>query len=175
MEQDEFDKQVGRLVETYGAKAYPAERQLAIWPKVKHLQASVWSDVVTALISEHQYAPMLSKIEEAIRAVRNRSYNRNLSHHNAGINHQPCAWCDTSGAIIATHREDGTAYAFLCPDTGCRWRLEHNWAYPEWNQGHHKIYEPHRADGTQVSYVRTRRDTRRMANAVAQRMPGADE
>lgn len=58
---EQFDEQMGRLVETYGERSYPNERKKIIWNAVRKLPDYWMESTVTQFIGNNRYAPMLKE------------------------------------------------------------------------------------------------------------------
>jgi hypothetical protein len=67
MTKDQFTEQINRLIDTYGARAYPKERIKGIWAAFKHFHIDDFRSGITVIINENYYPPMLAKMREQIR------------------------------------------------------------------------------------------------------------
>lgn len=83
MTDNEFSKQMVRLVNTYGKQAYPDERVKLLRRELGNMTGQEFELVVDQLISENDRPPMMPKIREAIAAVRERSWQREKAIYRA--------------------------------------------------------------------------------------------
>ena len=95
MTKKEFEEQINRLIDTYGAKAYPAERIKGIWQAFKHFHIDDFKQGVSVIINENYYPPMLAKMREQIR------YTKIDLHDEC-----PCEHCGSTGRIICFKEGD---------------------------------------------------------------------
>ncbi len=65
----EFGTQMDRLKLVYGDKNYPHDRILMIWKRMKWRHPLALETAIDHLIADSQYAPMLTKIIEAVAAA----------------------------------------------------------------------------------------------------------
>jgi len=72
MTPDGFDRQMKRLIEVYGAKAYPQARANLFWNEFKAEPDSRFERVVTTLIGERITPPMMSHFRDEFAKVRER-------------------------------------------------------------------------------------------------------
>lgn len=72
----EFNEQVKRLSDTYGAQHYRQERLSILWGQVRDYGADWFKRVVSGLISLHRQAPLPADFGEAIALERERQWRR---------------------------------------------------------------------------------------------------
>lgn len=75
MTQIEFMGQFRRLIETFGSKAFPEERNRLIWKHLCDMDAGWFERLANNMIGDMRHAPLLKDFREA--AVKERSANRN--------------------------------------------------------------------------------------------------
>jgi len=73
--QTEFTHQVDRLKSSFGEKNYPAERIKILWDELRHQDAAWMNKVVTRLIGESRFPPLLPEFRDALAIQRERGWN----------------------------------------------------------------------------------------------------
>lgn len=74
MTAQEFQRQIGRLVETYGKEAYATERCKLIWREVRDFDAAWWEQTVDHFIGDCRFPPLMPEIREKASFERERIY-----------------------------------------------------------------------------------------------------
>lgn len=75
MEMDQFQKQLKRLVDTYGAQAYGTERTTLIWRDVQSFSNEWLTWTVDRFLGSCRIAPLPSEFSEAASQERERVWN----------------------------------------------------------------------------------------------------
>ena len=101
----EFGKELNRLKEVYGDKSYPDARVKLIFNWAKRLNADAFELIVSKLIGDNSYAPLLDKFKTAYGEIRATLPKME----------QECVYCMGSGFILSgKFPELGSAYACCC-------------------------------------------------------------
>lgn len=93
MQVEQFDRQMNRLKDTYGAKFYPAEREKTFWEAMKSYDHWQFDKAVTLLINESFSPPSLSKVIGTIQGFqsnRPKSGAERDQEVSAQFNCEPC-------------------------------------------------------------------------------------
>lgn len=105
MNESEFNKQIDRLVECYGAKSYPRERIIGIWYSFRTYHYEDFKSGVNKIINECAFPPMVTQMKEHI--VRRRGLSERV---------YPCEHCSGQGMFLAIKIDNPihAPYAFRC-------------------------------------------------------------
>lgn len=85
MKIEEFNAQVRRLSETFGAQHYKQERLTLLWREVKDFEAHWLEHVVDGMISSSKYAPLPADFYDAVSAERERRWKTEKEQHSREI------------------------------------------------------------------------------------------
>lgn len=107
MHTDEFRNQMDRLVATYGANKYPAERKAAFFKVFGSMEARDFQRVITRVIATDIHAPMIERLKEI----------RDVVGIHSGASVLRCALCEGSGWVIPD-RLDVEPIAMRCNCVG---------------------------------------------------------
>ena len=129
MNNDEFKSQILRLIDCYGPRFYPEERVKAIYDQFKHIDEEVFKRAISFLIAENLYAPVLTKIRDAVGVALGRYRHEKKEKLRSQMENYTCNFCKNSGAVIAF--KDNFSYAFKCECKIGRF-TQNNW--PTWTE-----------------------------------------
>ena len=118
-----------RLIDCYGPRFYPEERVKAIYDQFKHIDKEVFKRAVSFLIAENLYAPVLTKIRDAVGTVLGSYRHEKKEELRREMEGYKCGLCKNSGAIIAFKNK--ISYAFKCECKIGRWTQN---AWPTWTE-----------------------------------------
>ncbi len=76
MNSNHFEKQIGRLIDVYGAKCFPRERVSLVWDKVRFMTDHWMAATVSNFIEYEQYAPIGSKWDDALANAREKKWGQ---------------------------------------------------------------------------------------------------
>jgi hypothetical protein len=108
----EFNSQIIRLKEVYGAPKYTGERMALLWRELQELPLEFFKTAVDALIMSKANAPMPSDFMEVLRRPLN---DLAEAKKQAALKGLPgCYVCDSSGVLFSTDVDKGHRYAFQC-------------------------------------------------------------
>jgi hypothetical protein len=157
---DEFELSAGRLRTLYGEKAFPRERIEIIFRAVQYSSSKVWDEALNLIIGEHMHAPSLTKIKEALYAVRKthgettdawEPIRDRIKATEKLPADQNCGQCFGSGVLMAHRRADERKYLYCfgcsCPAGDEAMRLPENKSkIRQWDMSHRidwrQEYEP---------------------------------
>jgi hypothetical protein len=78
MNQSHYDREMDRLRDVFGDRAYSGERVIVIWKEVKDLSDAWFSKTIDRFIGEFRHAPLMPEFRDAISLEREKvhSYER---------------------------------------------------------------------------------------------------
>lgn len=115
MTPQEFDRQIRRLSDTYGAQHFKQERLTILWRKVNSYSAAWLERTVDGLIAHHRQAPMISDFEESISVERERNWKNRKESPLSEWNRNPtCLMCKDTGVYLCSHPAKGGLWGFRC-------------------------------------------------------------
>ena len=136
MNNDEFKSQIMRLIDCYGPRFYPEERVKAIYNQFRHIDLEVFKRAISFLIAENLYAPVLTKIRDAVGVSLGEYRHEKKERLKEEMENYKCSLCKNTGAIIAY--KDSFSYAFQC-DCKIGNFVQNNW--PTWTEELNFEYE----------------------------------
>lgn len=75
----QFTGQFNRLIETYGKKAFPEERNKLIWKQLADMDADWFTRLVDKMIGDLRHAPMLADFRDAANRERKRLFDQEVN------------------------------------------------------------------------------------------------
>ena len=157
MELQDFEVHFGRMVETWGQKAYPRPRVSQIWESVKGMTSWEFSKIVDALIGSSKFAPLLVDIEAASKQVKNKNQHQRRDRFLEQNQDKSCPWCFGEGFVICQRRDDLTDFVFRC---NCDFASFFDYKFEPWQISLESIYEPEyeRRQGVQLKLEDIKRE-----------------
>lgn len=76
MTHEDFDYQMGRLMNCFGDKHYPKERQIMIWKEINSQTAAWMMRTVDEMVGCCRFPPLLPEFREAMVKERERVFSR---------------------------------------------------------------------------------------------------
>lgn len=73
---EQFQNQVKRLANTFGAKNYPEERITVFWKEFKYTDYNLFQEAISRAIAEELRAPMISRLRDFVSVVRQEYYSK---------------------------------------------------------------------------------------------------
>lgn len=138
MTQVEFDTQVKRLVDTYGEKAFPAERVRIMWGHVSGYDRDWFRRLCDKLIASCRQAPVYADYAEDVNHERDRIWTaQKHSRKVVEMRDWACSTCHGLGAVLARKIDGGAAYAFKC---SCGAGKADRRAFPHWRDEYQESY-----------------------------------
>lgn len=111
----EFNAQIKRLSDTYGAQHFKQERLTLLWKRISNFSQAWFERTVDGLISHHRQAPMPSDFEEAISSERERNWkNRQEDGLHEWTGRAACTYCKDTGVYVCSHPTKSGMWAFRC-------------------------------------------------------------
>lgn len=86
MNRTHFEREMNRLVDTYGSKSYPETRVNLIWREVKDFPDHWMTRTVDSFIKYQRQAPMMSEFNEEMSKERERNHDSLKAVHKQEIN-----------------------------------------------------------------------------------------
>jgi len=116
----EFDKQIERLKNSYGANAYSSNRIELFWEWLNLLAAKDFESAVSKLIASERQPPMLNQFVELV--LPKLQVSKKLQEEASAIGRKECAVCDSKGFVFKTMMskklQRNYEYIFRCE---CEW------------------------------------------------------
>lgn len=144
LDRELFRKNILRLKDVFGEKYYSNERETILFNSMHGIQGHELTQAVDYMIANSKSHPLLNDFNKAITIIR----ERNVMHdkiadrsiiNNPGQNTKPikseirCKFCEDSGLIYATSKENGNEYCFKCFCSEGTNRY-HGYNYPVWQR-----------------------------------------
>ena len=137
----DFKKHMDRLSAQYGETSYAGERTEMIWETVKDLTVYEWQRVVSNLIANNAYAPMLNKISEIVYPYRSRIANRAEEEIKKAQQNEPlCPKCANIGSFSCKIIDTIYTSTFRCDCRIAELKKELN--ITKWDERFRQSYEP---------------------------------
>lgn len=115
MNHAEFSKQMDRLREVYGDRAYTAERVKLIFRQVQDESASWWLKCVDYLIGVCRQPPLSMEINEQLLIERERKWESSKHNQLEPIKSEWNCWCcKGTGVFICSQKMQPGWWAFRC-------------------------------------------------------------
>jgi hypothetical protein len=111
----EFDQQMLRLSNTYGAQYFKQDRLTLLWGKVKDYSPTWFKGVVDNLLSSCRQAPLPADFEDAISIERERRW-KDRKHERLEVStvSYMCKLCKGTGTLLCSHPNQGGMWGFRC-------------------------------------------------------------
>lgn len=115
MKRDQFEQQLLRLAEVYGAAKYPKHRADVLWDRFSAVSARDFQEAISNLIADESYAPMSTKIQMAIQNL-----NGKVKEAKPVNSFVKCRYCCDTGFILWSKKENPeqtcTTQCHRCPE-----------------------------------------------------------
>jgi hypothetical protein len=111
----EFQKQMNRLAETFGAASYKGDRVTMLWRRVKDFSSHWLERTVDGFVLGSRQAPLPADFEEAISLERERVWKAKKSDglHEVRASYS-CGVCKDTGVYVCSHPHKGGMWGFRC-------------------------------------------------------------